>query len=103
MHLDSAAAPDPGAVPETNARRHSRRVPLKNTAALRVRGDEYLAKTCDLSENGLGLFAERCPAEPGDAVEVDVLFGTVLKTFRGVVASAEVLGEARRLGVCFGD
>lgn len=99
------ASNDPAANFDDGPRRRSRRVTLRHTAAVRVRGDEYLAKTCDLSEDGVGLLAERCPAEAGDTVEVDVLFGTVLKRFRGVVAFAEAAQAegALRIGVSFGS
>lgn len=86
---------------EVPARRRAPRVSEIHTAALRVRGQEVLCKTCDLSEGGVGLVTGPIEAAAGDAVAVDILFHGVLRRFGGQVAFVRRDGSAVRLGVGF--
>jgi len=85
------------------ARRKSPRISLVRTAAIRLRGDEYLCKTCDMSEEGIGIVLEGVDVSPGEPVEIDVLFDRVLKTFQGFVAFTNDLPRKKRIGIHLGQ
>lgn len=99
MEATARRLPDPPS--EVPARRLTPRVAAVHTAALRVRRQEVLCKTCDLSAGGLGLVVSALDARAGDAIEVDVLFQGVLKRFRGSVAFVLPRPSSVRLGVRF--
>ncbi|MBI5018415.1 MAG: PilZ domain-containing protein [Deltaproteobacteria bacterium] len=83
-------------------RRRSPRISLNHTAVLRVAGNEVLCKTYDMSEEGIGLVVLGSSVRWLDEVEIDVLFGQILKTFKGTVAFVSSFhGGKTRVGIRF--
>ena len=83
-------------------RRRSPRILLNHTAVLRVDGNEVLCKTYDMSEEGIGIVVLGSSVQWLDPVEIDVLFGNILKKFKGTVAFVtSVHGGKTRVGIHF--
>lgn len=75
---------------------------LNATAILRVRDREILCKTCDISENGLGLILRDGSVQANESIEANVLIGNIMKTFRGVVLYTQPLAHGPlRVGMRF--
>jgi hypothetical protein len=85
-------------------RRRVFREALNATTILRIRDKEFLCKTCDITENGLGFVLRDASVEANEAIEADVLIGNVVKTFRGVVLYARPVAHGPvRVGMRFAD